>query len=150
MNDFDFRKYFGNVWAFRTRENCEELAPTCSDPNFCKKLRKNCEKMRFFAKITVGTSLLPKLPKVTKKWCSTLLVSTRENFSRLKNRLESSVKSSECRALLVKQDTVMLVKLNSFVCAKCNELVHVRFAQKSWLNFPSCYLWKQRRAGKSN
>jgi len=77
---------------FRTRPDSRKLVPTRSDPNFCKKTR-------FFANfvfVSFGNSLLTKFSKVTKKWHSTRLVSTRENSFRLETRL----KSSECRALI--------------------------------------------------
>ncbi len=76
-----------------------------------------CER-RFFPKIFIfasfGNRVLPKLPKLTKKWRSTCLVSTRKNSFRLEDRLESSAKSSECRAL-----NVVYLKFESIVLDVC-------------------------------
>ncbi len=72
---------------------------------FCKIaiFRENSRFFAIFIFASFGNRVLPKLlklPKLTKKWRSTCLVSTLENSFRLENRLKSSAKSSECRALI--------------------------------------------------
>jgi len=47
-----------------------------------------------------GNLKIPKFPKITKKWRLTRNSKIAKNSFRLENRLESSVKSSECRALI--------------------------------------------------
>ncbi len=84
---FEFRKYFGNVRAFRTCENCEKIVPTLI--------------FTIFIFASFGNRVVSRFPFSRKKWCSTRFVSTRENSFRLETRLKISDKSSECRALLV-------------------------------------------------
>ncbi len=47
-----------------------------------------------------GSGFFPNFPKTAKKWCLTRSSEITKNLFWLENRLESSVKSSECRALL--------------------------------------------------
>jgi hypothetical protein len=84
--------YFGNILVM---SEPSELVPTWKPTRKSQKIVKNCFFV-FFVFVSFGKGLLP---KVTKKWCSTRPVSTHKNSSRLENQLESSVKSSECRAL---------------------------------------------------
>ena len=75
---------------FRTRPDSRKLVLTLI---FAKKLRKNCKKR-------VGTSRNSNFGNISVMSEPSELVSTRENSSRLENRLENLVKSLECRALL--------------------------------------------------
>ncbi len=122
MTFFEFRKYFGNVRAFRTRENCKNFAKflrKCSEIGpkmaiFDYKTRSDSKIPNFFR---VGTSCLSFFRKLGSERVSEIavfrklgservfrafseLVPTRENSFRLETRLECSEKSSECRALL--------------------------------------------------
>ncbi len=98
---------FKHFWLQKSQifsKNCENLQKTCSETRleilsfFLNFLWVFLQKFPSFFR-GFGSGRLPKLPKITKKWCSTPPILTRENSFRIKNQLESSVKSSECRAL---------------------------------------------------
>jgi len=93
---------FRNFESGRVFRAFTELVPTRENSFRLENRLKSHKKSRFselFVFASFGNNLLLKFPKITKKWRSTCPVSTRENSFRLENRLESLVKSSECRAL---------------------------------------------------
>jgi hypothetical protein len=68
---------------------------------FRKLVFPNVRKFWKFRKFGNSENLeIPKFPKITKKWSSTPNSKIAKNSFRLKNRIKSSVKSSECRALI--------------------------------------------------
>jgi hypothetical protein len=89
---------------FRTRPDSRKSVPTRSDPNFRE---KSCffVKKRVFSRFSFSQAsviaVLRKLGLERVIRAFSELVSTRENSFRLETRLESSEKSSECRALVV-------------------------------------------------